>query len=99
MDDEEWEKIGYILASTYRRKVILALKEGPLTPKQLSQLSGIGVSHVSNVLNGLRTHDLVKCLNPKMRKGRLYEITPKGQDVLKFLLRVEELSEKTEQQP
>lgn len=91
--NREWEKIGYVLASTYRRKIIFALKDGPLTPKQLSQISGIGIGHVSNILRELANHNLVKCLNPKMRKGRLYGVTSEGQEVLTFLLKIEKMLE------
>lgn len=89
--NKEWEKIGYVLASTYRRKIIFALKDEPLTPKQLSQISGIGIGHVSNILKELSNHDLVECLNPKMRKGRLYGVTSEGQKVLIFLLKIEKI--------
>ncbi|MGD2247651.1 MAG: winged helix-turn-helix domain-containing protein [Candidatus Methanofastidiosia archaeon] len=94
MNEEYWEKIGYTLASSYRRKIIFALGDGPLTPKQLSQICDIGIGHVSNVLKGLREMHLVKCLNPKMRKGRLYALTQEGTDILDFLLKIKNILNK-----
>jgi predicted transcriptional regulator len=92
MDEEDWKKIGYILASTYRRKIILALKDRPLTPKQLSQICGIRIGHISNILKGLKEQNLVKCLNPSARKGRLYAITEEGETILTSILKIDEIS-------
>ncbi|MBU7013804.1 MAG: winged helix-turn-helix transcriptional regulator [Theionarchaea archaeon] len=89
MDEEDWKSIGYVLASIYRRKIILALKDSPLTPKQLSQICGIGIGHVSNVLKGLRDQDLVECLNPKARKGRLYDLTETGREISTAVLGIQ----------
>ena len=98
MEEEDWKRVGYVLASTYRRKIILALKDRPLTPKQLSQICGIRIGHVSNVLKELREQDLIKCLNPKARKGRLYTITQKGEMILTFVQKIDEISKSTNNQ-
>ena len=40
--------------------------------------SGIRTNHVSKVLAELKAHELIECINPEARKGRLYRVTEKG---------------------
>jgi DNA-binding PadR family transcriptional regulator len=47
--------------------------------------SGIRTNHISKVLSELKAHELVECINPEVRKGRLYRLTEKGDDVVKNL--------------
>ncbi len=42
-------------------------------------------SHISNTLSELTKEKLVVCLTPKLRKGRLYDLTSDGRKVLKNL--------------
>lgn len=77
--------MGYVLASTYRKKVISALKEEALTPNTVSEKSGLYPSHVSQTLSELTKKKLVVCLTPKLKKGRLYELTSDGRNVLKHI--------------
>lgn len=42
-------------------------------------------NHISKVLAELKAHELVECINPEVRKGRLYRLTDKGDDVVKNL--------------
>lgn len=76
---------GYVLASTYRKKVLLALKEKALTPNVIAEKIGVYPTHVSTTLTQLSKKNLVVCLTPKLKKGRLYEITKKGQEILQQL--------------
>lgn len=77
--------IGYVLASTYRKKVISVLKEEALTPITVSEKTGLRPSHVSQTLSELTKKKLVVCLTPKLKKGRLYELTSEGKSVLKHI--------------
>lgn len=77
--------IGYVLASTYRKKVVLALKDKPLTPVMVANKTRLHASHISNTLSELTKEKLVVCLTPKLRKGRLYDLTSDGRKVLKNL--------------
>jgi DNA-binding PadR family transcriptional regulator len=42
-------------------------------------------SRITKVLAELKAHELVECINPEVRKGRLYRLTDKGDDVVKNL--------------
>jgi predicted transcriptional regulator len=73
---------GFVLASTYRRKVLLALKDKALTPNIISERTSIYPTHVSTSLTELSKKNLVVCLTPKLKKGRLYGLTKKGHEIL-----------------
>lgn len=77
----DWKKYGYVLASTYRQKIVLSLKEGPKTPKQISLESRLHLSHVSYTIKDLGNNSIVKCLTPDLRKGKLYGLTKDGKEV------------------
>lgn len=47
--------------------------------------SEIRKNHISKVLRELKAHELVEYINPGVRKGRLYRLTDKGDDVVKNL--------------
>jgi len=85
---EDWESIGYILASDYRRKIFFCLDGRFLIPTEIASYTGLNVGHVSDILAGLRERDLVECRNPKARKGRLYAHTPKGSSVMASLKKI-----------
>lgn len=56
-----------------------------LIPSQIAKNSGIRTNHISKVLSELKAHELVECINPEVRKGRLYRLTETGEDVVKNL--------------
>ena len=74
--------LGYVLASEYRKKVMLSLQEKPLTPVTIANETKLHTSHVSNTLAELTKEKLIVCLTPKLRKGRLYKLTIIGKKVL-----------------
>ncbi|WP_231493676.1 hypothetical protein [Methanobrevibacter arboriphilus] len=43
------------------------------------------MSHISTILKELSDKNLIKCLNPQKRQGRLYTTTDKGKKVLKYI--------------
>lgn len=81
MDD----KFKYVARSTYRVKVLKSLKTNVKMPKQIANDSGILTNHISNVLRQLKEKDIVECINPEVRKGRLYRLSDEGLDILNRL--------------
>lgn len=75
-------KRRYVEKSSYRVKVLKAIGGDVKIPTEIAKDSGVLRSHVSNVLRELKDEDLVECLNPKSRKGRLYRLTQEGSDIL-----------------
>ncbi len=48
------------------------------TPSQIARKTGINTSHVSRVLKELEEKELVECLVPKKKVGRVYRIAGHG---------------------
>ena len=78
---QNWEKLGFVLAGKYRSHVVEVLKEGPRTPKKISQQTGLYLSHVSKTLKELVNAGLVECLTPNLRRGRIYGLTSIGTEI------------------
>ena len=79
------DKSKYVKRSSYRVKVLKAIGDDIKIPTEIANDSGILRNHISNVLRDLKEHDLVECLNPKSRKGRLYRLSKEGFEVLEDL--------------
>lgn len=54
-------------------------------PSEIANDAEIYQNHISNILRQLKEHELVECINPEVRKGRLYRLTDKGDDLVKNL--------------
>ena len=84
LSDEMLTEISYVQISSYRTKVMKSLDDGEvLIPTQIARNSDIRPNHISKVLAELKAHELVECINPEVRKGRLYRLTDKGEEVTK----------------
>lgn len=49
----------------------------------LLRIRKLGQIIFSKVLAELKAYELVECINPEVRKGRLYRLTDKGEEVTK----------------
>ena len=85
LSDEMLTEISYVQISSYRTKVMKSLDGEVLIPTQIAKNSEIRPNHISKVLAELKAHELVECINPEVRKGRLYRLTDKGDGVVKKL--------------
>lgn len=83
ISDEMLKEISYVKISKYRTKVMKALEDDIKIPSKIAKDSEIRQNHISKVLSELKAHELVECINPEVRKGRLYRLTPKGEEVSK----------------
>lgn len=79
MDD----KVKYVNNSSYRVRVLRSLGEDVKMPTEIANDSGILPNHISNVLRQLRENEIVECINPEVKKGRLYRLSDDGRKVLK----------------
>lgn len=73
------------ISSKNRIKILLALKERKITPTTVSKETNIRINNTSKYLKQLRNKNLIKCLFPEAKKGRLYKLTEKGEKVAKKL--------------
>jgi len=81
----DWEKYGYVVASSYRKKIILTLAKGETTPAQIAEEAGIYLSHVCATLADLSKKGLVECLTPALRRGKIYALRAEGRRVAEKL--------------
>ena len=85
LSDEMLSEISYVQISSYRAKVMKSLEGEVKIPSQIAKDSDIRVNHISKVLSELKAHELIECINPEVRKGRLYRHTDKGEIIVKNL--------------
>ena len=85
LSDEMLKEMSYVKISTYRTKVMKSLDDEVKIPSQIAKDSSIRVNHISKVLSELKAHELIECINPEVRKGRLYRLTDKGDEIIKNL--------------
>ena len=85
LSDEMLNEISYVQISSYRTKVMKSLDGDVKIPTQIAKDSNIMPNHISKVLSELKAYELVECINPEVRQGRLYRHTDKGEQVVKNL--------------
>lgn len=82
LSEEMWKEVGYIQSSKYRTKVMKSLDGETKIPSQIAKDTDILQNHMSATLRQLKEHELVECINPEVRKGRLYRLTDKGEKII-----------------
>jgi len=75
-----YELISFLSRSKNRRMVLKNL-EKPTTPTKLASKLEIQRSTISRAILELIDKKLVKCLTPKEKMGRLYQITSLGKKI------------------
>lgn len=85
LSDEILTEMSYVKISKYRAKVMKSLDGDVKIPTVIAKDSGIRPNHISKVLVELKEHGLVECINPEVRKGRLYRLTHKGEKINEHL--------------
>ena len=79
------ETLEFIQRSTYRQRVLNSLNDDVLMLKEIAERSNIKTNHVSKVLSELKSKKLIEIINPEARKGRLYRLTDKGEEIVEKL--------------
>ena len=86
MNNEKFmEILGFVKVSSYRTKTLKFIGYGMKMPSEVGEHLNIRTSHASNVLSALRKQGLVTCINPKVKKGRLYQNTDLAKELLEYL--------------
>lgn len=85
MDKSLLKEYSWVLRGRQRRAIVKVLDKAK-TPTLIKEETKIKVSNVSDVLRAMTKRKLAKCLNPKDKLGRLYELTSKGRKLRKELL-------------
>jgi len=79
------ELAGFIVRSGYRKNVFLNL-DNPIMPSQIAKKTDIRLTHITRELRFLKEKDLIECLNPKEKVGRLYRLNNKGKRLKKEMI-------------
>ena len=85
MKKEDIKLYSWVVRGSQRNAIIKALDKAK-TPKQLSQETKIKFSNVSDVLSAMKEKNIVICLNPEEKTGRLYNLSKKGIAIRRSLL-------------
>jgi len=81
----DYKKLSWLKASNYRQRVLNIMDDGPKTPKEISEETEYYLSHVSKTLSDLQEKNLVECLTPESKKGKLFRATDEGKKFIKHL--------------
>ena len=74
--------LSLVKASQYRWKILKTIGDGIKMPSEIAKEVKIRLNHVSMFLKDLKKNGLVECLNEGSKKGRLYQLTKLGKDVI-----------------
>ena len=85
VNDEMLKKISYVNISSYRAKTVKSLQGDVKIPTKIAKDTGILPNHMSKVLKELKDAGIAECINPEVRKGRLYRLTDLGEEIVKEL--------------
>lgn len=82
---ELYSAIGFLKISETRQKILNCIGDDFMMPSEIASKTGLGTTQVSNSLADLKSRQLVECINNDDKKGRLYEITSTGKEVLSYI--------------
>lgn len=71
---------SFVVSGSFRKKVFLELKNKK-TPSQIAQNLKASTTQVSRALKQLKKRNLVECLTPEAKKGKLFSLTNKGKEL------------------
>ncbi|WP_405281060.1 MarR family transcriptional regulator [Methanobrevibacter sp.] len=77
--------LSYVKRSKNRIGVVKCLGTTIKIPSDIANEMNLRVNQISAVLSDLKKEEICICLNESDKVGRLYQLTPKGLEVYKFL--------------
>lgn len=83
-----WKDVSYVIASKTRKAVVIRLAT-PRTPTFLAKDLSVNLANVSRALAELEDRDIVVCLTPRQKVGKIYSLTKKGKDLLVKIQKME----------
>ena len=75
-----WNVVGYVKRSKNKCEA-LSLLEFPTMPSELAKEMKISLTHGSKIIRELNAKKLIKCLNEKLKVGRIYQLTERGKQI------------------
>lgn len=84
-DDEIWGIIGFIKVSPSRLKTLKCLSDNHMMPTEISKITKLSPAQVSVALHDLKKIEIVRCMNENVKKGRIYQCTELGLEILDLI--------------
>ena len=78
------KEYSWVIKGKQRKKIIKTMNK-PKIPTQIKEETHLSLNNVSDVLREFRKKKIAKCLNPKEKTGRLYNLTPKEMRIKEML--------------
>lgn len=79
------KEFRFVKSSSYRTKVVKSLAKSPKTPTQIAEETKINRNNISNTLKELKYHNIVVCINPEVKKGKLYKLTNLSEEIINYI--------------
>ncbi len=79
-----YDLVSFVSRGKVRKKIMINLDK-PMTPTELAEKIKTHRSTTSRSLLILEEKGLVKCITPKEKMGRYYDITSQGKKILDLL--------------
>ena len=83
--EEIWLKIGYMLRSKRKTKILRLLKENTKTVTEISTELNIGGGSVYTLINELVDIDVVACVDEEQKRNKRYAATLLGVDIITLI--------------
>ena len=85
-----WKEVSFVIASKTRKSILVKL-ETPRTPTILAKDLKINLANVSRALTELENKNIIVCLTPGQKVGKIYSLTKKGIDVAAKIKKMEKV--------
>jgi DNA-binding MarR family transcriptional regulator len=84
----DWKKVAWLNRGKRRKDILRVFSQAkrPITINELKNISQIAISQASFNVHELYDLGLISCKNPNDKIGKLFEITEKGNEILKFII-------------
>ncbi len=79
--------LSFVARGKQRRAVIKVI-DGSKIVTDLAKSSGVSLNNTSRVLMDFKRKSIVKCINPKDKMGRIYELTKRGKGIHKQIIKI-----------
>ena len=84
------KSLSYVKRSKNRIAVVKSLGETIKIPSDIAKEMNLRINQISAILSDLKKEEICICLNESDKVGRLYQLTPKGHEVYKFIQKMEQ---------
>ncbi|MCK4997064.1 hypothetical protein KAS08_02065 [Candidatus Pacearchaeota archaeon] len=74
----------WVIRGTQRTKILKVMNK-PKMPTRIKDDAELALNNVSDILREFREKKIAKCINPKEKTGRVYELTAKGMRIREML--------------